>query len=93
MKTFFILFSSQGRQGKGSIYVFAAGNEGTFNDSCTYDGYVTDINTLAITNINFDGSPSSRSERCPGILAAAYTRDGSASFDDKTHLMVNILLA
>eukprot|EP00111_Clytia_hemisphaerica_P019427 TCONS_00057329-protein len=83
-----------GRQGKGNIYVFATGNEGLrpFNDSCTYDGYVTDVNTLAVTNINFDGTPSMTSERCPSILAAAYARDGAQPITDKTHLMPTAVL-
>lgn len=76
-----------GRNGKGNIYVFAAGNEGLFNDSCTYDGYVSDVNTFGITNINHDGTPARTSERCPGIVAAAYTRDGGQGVEDKTYLM------
>ena len=32
--------SQRGRNGKGNIFVFPAGNEGAFDAGCAYDGYV-----------------------------------------------------
>ena len=71
--------------------MFAAGNEGTFNDSCTYDGYATSIHTISVSSINPDGNASFITERCPSIMAVTYTKDGSAGFNDKTFPMVSDL--
>jgi len=35
-----------GRDGKGSIFVWASGNGGKYNDSCNCDGYTSSIYTL-----------------------------------------------
>lgn len=67
----------QGRNGKGSLFVFGAGNEGLFQDSCGYDGYITSIHTLAISVVNSDGKKSNVSERCPAIIGVTQTRDGA----------------
>ena len=71
----------QGRNKRGSIFVFAAGNGGVLaKDSCAYNGYVNSIYTIAISSVNRDGSVPYYGERCPGIMAVAYSRD---SFGDK----------
>ena len=69
----YVLF--QGRRGLGAIYTFAAGNGGLAGDSCAYNGYVNNIYTIAINGANQDGSLPSYAEECPGIMAAAYSRD------------------
>ena len=38
----------KGRKGKGSIYVWASGNGGKFEDNCNCDGYATSIYTLSV---------------------------------------------
>ena len=43
-----------GRQGKGSIYVFAAGGGGTFDD-CNADGYANSVYTMAINSVGENG--------------------------------------
>lgn len=53
-------------------------------DNCAYNGYVNSIYTIAITGINRDGSVPSFGERCPGIMAAAYSRD---TFADRNPLV------
>lgn len=61
---------------RASIFVFAAGNGGFLaKDSCAYNGYVNSIYTIAITGLNRAGSVPSYGERCPGIMAAAYSRN------------------
>ena len=61
--------------------MFAAGNGGILaKDSCAYNGYVNSIYTIAISSVNRDGSVPYYGERCPGIMAVAYSRD---SFGDK----------
>src|SRR6185437_2944020 len=38
----------KGRQGRGSIYVFASGNGGSVGDNCNFDGYANSIYIIAI---------------------------------------------
>ena len=44
-----VLFFMQGRKGKGSIYVWAAGNG--VDDSCAADGFVNNIFTLFLLDL------------------------------------------
>ena len=65
--------------------MFAAGNGGVLSkDSCAYNGYVNSIYTIAITAVNRDGTVPYYGERCPGIMAAAYSRD---AFGDRNHVV------
>ncbi|XP_076095782.1 furin-like [Mytilus galloprovincialis] len=66
----------KGRNGKGVIYVWAAGNGGT-TDNCNADGYVNSIYTVAITSVQI-GQNAWYSEVCAPVLAAAY---GGSKFD------------
>lgn len=72
----------QGRKGRGSIYVFAAGNGGYVGDSCAFNGLLNSIYTIAITGVNKDGSLPQYGEHCPGILAVTYSKE-MFSFADK----------
>lgn len=68
--------AEKGRNGRGSIYVFAAGNGGLIvKDSCAFNGYVNSIFTIAITGINSDGAIPVYGEHCAGIMAVTYSRD------------------
>ena len=60
------LCSAQGRQGKGLIYAFAAGNDKSLGDNCGGDSFVSSIYTIAAAISNFRGQMTSYSERCPG---------------------------
>lgn len=66
------LFSTQGRNGKGAIYVFAAGNGGK-EDNCNADGYVSNLYTIPITSIGIDGKAAYYSEVCASAFAATYS--------------------
>ncbi|XP_052106649.1 neuroendocrine convertase 2-like [Mytilus californianus] len=61
---------STGRNGKGSIYVWAAGN-GELDDNCNGDGYVNSIYTIGITGVQ-SGKNAYYSEVCSAALAATY---------------------
>lgn len=61
-----------GRQGKGSIYVFSAGNGGMVGDSCAYNGYVNSIYTIAISAVSWDGTIPAYTESCAAIMAVTY---------------------
>ncbi|KAL3848249.1 hypothetical protein ACJMK2_019118, partial [Sinanodonta woodiana] len=65
---------TQGRRGKGIIYVWAAGNGGT-TDNCNADGYANSIYTVTISSVNAKGQPAFYSEVCPPALAVTYSGD------------------
>ena len=62
----------QGRNGKGSIYVWAAGNGGDVGDTCAADGYVQSIYTIAIGSVASDGEPAYYDERCSAKIASTF---------------------
>ena len=62
-----------GRHGKGSIYVFAAGNGGWLGDNCNFDGYTNSIYTVTIGAITREGKHPEYSEPCSAQLAVAYS--------------------
>lgn len=64
---------SQGRNGKGSIYVFASGNGGWYYDSCAADGYVNSIYTIAIGSADQNGNQASYDENCTAKIAVTYS--------------------
>lgn len=65
----------QGRQGKGPIFVFAAGNGGLHYDTCATDGYISSIYTIAVGSLSADGSQAIYDEQCSGKLVAAFVDD------------------
>ena len=75
IKLAFFFLNEQGRDGKGSIFVFAAGNGGLPGDSCAFSGYVNSIYTIAISGVNWDGSVPVYAEQCAGIMAVTYGQD------------------
>ncbi|RMZ95834.1 furin-like protease isoform 1-CRR isoform X1 [Brachionus plicatilis] len=62
-----------GRAGKGTVYVWAAGNGGRLDDNCNCDGYTSSIYTITIGSINQDGEMSVFSEKCSSILASTFS--------------------
>uniref|UniRef100_K1QCZ6 Proprotein convertase subtilisin/kexin type 4 n=1 Tax=Magallana gigas TaxID=29159 RepID=K1QCZ6_MAGGI len=63
---------TKGRGGKGSIYVWAAGNGG-LRDNCNADGYVNNIYTIPITSVDADGKAADYAEVCAPVFAATYS--------------------
>ena len=68
----------QGRNGLGSIFMWASGNGGYNGDSCSCDGYVVSIYTIAIGAVGEHGDKPWYSEECPAMMAVTYS-SGSAS--------------
>ncbi|KAH3799262.1 hypothetical protein DPMN_152868 [Dreissena polymorpha] len=62
-----------GRGGKGAIYVWASGNGGYLSDDCQADGYTISMYTIAIAAVSKSGTPTSYSEHCSAVMAAAYS--------------------
>ena len=74
-------FSQKGRQGKGSIFVFAAGNGGQNYDNCAYNGYANSVFTIAISGVSRNGSIPGYAERCSAIMACAFSQDNVGGRD------------
>ncbi|CAF1328959.1 unnamed protein product [Adineta steineri] len=68
-----------GRDGKGSIFVWASGNGGRQSDSCACDGYITSIYTIAISATTEHGDKPWYLEECSATLASAYSSGQSSN--------------
>ncbi|CAH1637184.1 unnamed protein product [Spodoptera littoralis] len=64
---------SEGRGGKGAIYVWANGNGGGHGDNCNCDGYSSSIYTISIGSASQHGLFPWYGEICSSTLAAAYS--------------------
>lgn len=62
-----------GRHGKGSIYVWAAGNGERFHDSCSADGYSSSIQTISVGSANYNGYQADYDEDCPSKMAVTFS--------------------
>ncbi|KAL6715845.1 pheromone processing endoprotease [Lecanora helva] len=62
-----------GRQKKGNIYVFAAGNGRNAGDNCNFDGYTNSIYSITIGGIDRKGKQTYYSEHCSAQLAVTYS--------------------
>ena len=63
----------KGRDGKGSIFVFAAGNGASNDDNCNFDGYTNSIYSITVGAIDREGEHPSYSESCSAQLVVAYS--------------------
>lgn len=68
-----VLHLLQGRNGLGSIFVWASGNGGREKDSCNCDGYTNSIYTLSISSSTQNGNVPWYSEACSSTLATTYS--------------------
>lgn len=60
--------ATEGRNGKGNIFVWAAGNGRQHKDNCNRDGYASNRHTLAVGAINHAKQTSYYSEPCAELL-------------------------
>ncbi|KAK3602375.1 hypothetical protein CHS0354_011208 [Potamilus streckersoni] len=67
-----------GRNGKGTIYVWAAGNGG-LHDNCNADAYVNSIYTISISSINSNGLSATYAEVCTPVLSVTYGGGGGTN--------------
>jgi len=63
----------EGRGGLGSIYVWASGNGGKFQDNCNCDGYATSAYTVSVSSASENGAIPWYSEQCSSTLASTYS--------------------
>lgn len=81
----------QGRQGKGSIYTFAAGNGAQYFDTCAADGYVSNIHTISVGSVAIDGQQSFYDEECAGKMVTVFTDDDFIYYGDVVSYKVQTL--
>lgn len=62
-----------GRDGKGSIYVFASGNGANNEDNCNFDGYTNSIYSITVGAIDRRGLHPYYSEKCSAQLVVTYS--------------------
>ena len=60
-----------GRDGKGSIFVFAAGNGGGVDDQCNFDGYTNSIFSITVGAVDRKGLHPYYSELCAAMMMVA----------------------
>lgn len=63
----------EGRDKKGSVYVFASGNGGRSSDSCNFDGYTNSIYSITVGSIDFKGLHPTYSEACAAVMVVTYS--------------------
>jgi len=61
----------QGRDGKGSIFIWAGGNGKRSNDNCNYDGWANSIYTISIAAVDHKGIQAWYSEPCSMLVVSA----------------------
>ena len=72
-KQAFIKGIAEGRNGKGSIFVWASGNGGHHTDNCNCDGYTNSIYTLSISSATQMGTKPWYLEECSSTLASTFS--------------------
>lgn len=66
----------KGRNGLGSIYVFASGNGAASEDNCNFDGYTNSIYSITVGAIDRKGEHPYYSEKCSASLVVTYSSGG-----------------
>lgn len=67
----------EGRNGRGAIYVFAAGNGKRNGDNCNADGYANAPFAFTIGAIDHDNNSPPYSEECAPMLAVTYSSNAT----------------
>ncbi|KAH8682409.1 peptidase S8/S53 domain-containing protein [Xylariales sp. PMI_506] len=62
-----------GREGLGSIYVFASGNGAASDDNCNFDGYTNSIYSITVGAVDRKGGHPYYSEKCSAQLVVTYS--------------------
>lgn len=63
--------TQEGRGGRGSVYVWAAGNGKQNMDSCNYDGFANSRLVIPVCAVDFMGRETYYSEWCSALLVCA----------------------
>ena len=65
-----------GRNGLGSIFVWAAGNGGRYGDSCNCDGYAVSPLTISVGSASEHDKRPWYLEKCSSTLTSTYSSGG-----------------
>ncbi|KAH3680904.1 hypothetical protein WICMUC_000047 [Wickerhamomyces mucosus] len=76
---------TEGRDGKGAVYVFASGNGAHHGDNCNYDGYTNSIYSITVGAIDHRGLRPPYSEGCSAVLVVTYS-SGSGEYIRSTDI-------
>ncbi|OJD19646.1 hypothetical protein AJ78_00378 [Emergomyces pasteurianus Ep9510] len=69
----------KGRAGRGSIFVFAAGNGALYEDNCNFDGYTNSIYSVTVGAVDRKDNHPYYSEWCSAQLVVAYSSGSSGT--------------
>ncbi|KAK2747321.1 pheromone processing endoprotease [Myotisia sp. PD_48] len=69
----------KGRGGKGSVFVFAAGNGANKGDNCNFDGYTNSIYSITVGAIDRQNNHPYYSESCSAQLVVTYSSGGGGA--------------
>ena len=64
---------TEGRGGRGVIYVWASGNGGGHGDDCNCDGYAASVFTLSVSSASQQGQATWYGESCTSTLTSTYS--------------------
>lgn len=79
--------AEKGRDGKGSIFIWASGNGGRSQDNCNCDGYTNSIYTITISSTSELENIPWYSEYCVSTLASTYS---SGTYSEKKTLSTDL---
>uniref|UniRef100_A0A8B9MEN2 Neuroendocrine convertase 2 n=1 Tax=Accipiter nisus TaxID=211598 RepID=A0A8B9MEN2_9AVES len=82
---------NKGRGGKGSIYVWASGDGGSYDD-CNCDGYASSMWTISINSAINDGRTALYDESCSSTLASTFSNGRKRNPEATTDLYGNCTL-
>ncbi|XP_064107386.1 uncharacterized protein LOC135216183 [Macrobrachium nipponense] len=69
-----------GRNGLGSIYVWASGNGGYVGDDCNADGYSNSVYTLTVSGSTKKGRAPDYAETCAATFVSTYSGDADSEY-------------
>lgn len=77
-----------GRDGKGSIFVFASGNGAAHGDQCNFDGYTNSIYSVTVAAVDYKGLHPYYSESCAANMVVAYSSGSGHSIVGRCRCML-----
>ena len=83
----------KGRDGKGTIFVWASGNGGAAGDDCGADGYVSHPYVISIGAINHLGKTTSFHEHCPSTMAVVHAGGRHGDSKDEQMMPIGVVCA
>ena len=76
---------TNGRGGKGSVFVYASGNGAIHDDQCNFDGYTNSIYSVTVAAVDHLGLHPYYSEACAANLVVAYSSGGGKNIVSDLH--------